>query len=182
MTRIQLFPQTNHSRSSTPTKYQRSSLVKQLVNHHQWLFYVTNIRVSYFIGFDVSSTTKATPSHGGTDISMVVSALLAPRSHETRRRGASREVIRVAFADRPQCVRQVTQAAAGLPPPRQLRYGRAPCAPGPCSSGCSSSWRASVYAPLHFSDRLCESRAPAAGMSGSRGPVCQLLFTRSAAN
>ena len=29
---------------STPTKYQRSSLVKQLVNHHQWLFYVTNIR------------------------------------------------------------------------------------------------------------------------------------------
>ena len=33
---------------STPTKYQRSSLVKQLVNHHQWLFYVTNIRVSYF--------------------------------------------------------------------------------------------------------------------------------------
>ena len=48
MTRIQLFPQTNHSQYQLQQSYQRSSLVKQLVNHHQWLFYVTNISAAIF--------------------------------------------------------------------------------------------------------------------------------------
>ena len=80
MTRIQLFPQTNHSRYRLQQSYQRSSLVKQLVNSSYSLqsqlffhyFYASNRGSFFVIGveamFDLLPNTQNTVNVTNTTI------------------------------------------------------------------------------------------------------------------
>jgi hypothetical protein len=67
--------------------------VKQLVNHHQWLFYVTNIRVSYFpiIFMEKTGSTRATddagePAQRNDARERVTSLVVAPFRKQRHRR------------------------------------------------------------------------------------------------